>query len=153
MGLHFTTLKFTKKIRTASDSQEYSDWLAKLGEGELTIENIRTELNLEEKTIEISQDFILPKGKDFVTHVYGKDGEMFKQENESQLYERAILCRKNEDCREINYKVVNTLIPGEMQTYKSMDSIDSQDAVEVSNFPTELLSTLEISGLPQHCLR
>jgi len=148
-----TTLKLTKNMRTATDSQEYSDWLAKLGDGELTIENIPTGLNLGEDMIEIPQDFILPDGTDVVTHVYGEDGEMFKPENESQLYERAILCPKNEDCREINYKVVNTLIPGEMHTYKSMDSIDSQDPVEVSNFPTEFLNTLEISGLPQHCLR
>lgn len=40
-----------------------------------------------------------------------------------------------------------------MHTYKSMDSIDSQDPDEVSNFSTELLNTLEVSGLPQHCLR
>jgi len=103
--------------------------------------------------IEIPSDFVLEDGKDIISHVYGDDGEIFQPGHEDQLCERAILCPKNQDCREINFKIIKKMIPGQMHSYKSVDSIDSQDPLEVSNYPTEFLNTLEVSGLPQHSLR
>jgi hypothetical protein len=44
-------------------------------------------------------------------------------------------------------------MPGDLKTYKSMDSISSEDPVEVANFPTEFLNTLHVSGIPPHELK
>lgn len=145
-------IQLTKNMRTATDSQEYSDWLRELGDGTLTT-NTDPAIDFGGDMIEIPSDFILEDGKDIISHVYGDDGEIFKPGNEDELCERAILCPKNQDCREINFKIVKEMISGEMHTYKSMDSIDSQDIQEVLNYPTEFLNTLEVSGLPQHSLR
>ena len=148
----FQILRLTKNMRTATDSQEYADWLRKLGDGELTSNCSNADLGPD--VIEIPEDFILPPGQSLISHVFGENGEMLLPENEQELCCRAILCPKNEDCRDINYHIVTELMPGrEMHTYNSINSVDCQDPAEAANFPTEFLNSLEMSGLPQHCLR
>jgi ATP-dependent DNA helicase PIF1 len=64
---------------------------------------------------------------------------------------RAILCPKNIDCLRINNTIV-TKIPGAVKLYKSIDTIDSEDAKEIANYPAEVLNTFDVSGLPPHAL-
>ena len=65
--------------------------------------------------------------------------------------ERAILCPKNKDCLEIDSKVLNAL-PGNLVTFRSIDTVEEDDPVQVANFPTEFLNSLHVSGLPPHQL-
>ena len=65
--------------------------------------------------------------------------------------ERVILCPKNKDCLEIDSKVLNAL-PGNLVTFRSIDTVEEDDPVQVANFPTEFLNSLHVSGLPPHQL-
>lgn len=70
--------------------------------------------------------------------------------NHDWLSERAILAAKNKDVDDMNFIIQNE-IAGDLQTYKSVDTVTSED--EVVNYPTEFLNSLELSGLPPHNLK
>jgi ATP-dependent DNA helicase PIF1 len=128
----FKFLRLTKNMRTPTDSQEYADWLRMLGDDDLTSNTPDGELG--QDVIEIPQDFILPQGT-FVQHVFGADGEILQPENEHELCNRAILCPRNEDCRDINYHVVSKLMPGRpLHTYHSMNCVACDDSPKRQTF-------------------
>lgn len=66
------------------------------------------------------------------------------------LSERAILAAKNTDVNELNFKIQDD-IPGEMRTYKSIDTVTNED--DVVNYPPEFLNSLDLPGLPPHNLQ
>ncbi|XP_076638318.1 ATP-dependent DNA helicase Pif1-like [Colletes latitarsis] len=61
-----------------------------------------------------------------------------------------ILAAKNIDVDKLNI-TIQTEIAGDLMTYKSVDSVTSQD--DVVNYPTEFLNSLELPGLPPHNLQ
>ena len=65
------------------------------------------------------------------------------------LSERAVLAAKNIDVNELNFTIQNH-IPGEIQTYKSIDTILNRE--EAVNYPTEFLNLLDLPGMPPHNL-
>ena len=67
------------------------------------------------------------------------------------MVNRAILAPRNSDCTEINDRVLANL-PGESQTYVSVDVVCSDQVSDQLNFPTEFLNSLSVSGLPSHRL-
>lgn len=69
--------------------------------------------------------------------------------NHQWLSERAILAAKNTDVNATNFTIQNE-IPGEVATYKSIDTVMNQD--EVVNYPTEFLNSLDLPGMPPHVL-
>jgi hypothetical protein len=64
---------------------------------------------------------------------------------------KAILCPTNEACAIINEQISGK-IKVKLQNYYSIDSIDSNDIEEITNFPIEFLNSINISGLPPHKL-
>lgn len=70
--------------------------------------------------------------------------------NHDWLSERVILAAKNVDVNEMNFQIQNK-IPGELVSYKSVDSVINQDYVV--NYPTEFLNSLDLPGLPPHNLQ
>ncbi|KAI9558406.1 hypothetical protein GHT06_015186 [Daphnia sinensis] len=44
-------------------------------------------------------------------------------------------------------------MPGALKVCKSIDTIDSEDPEEISNYPPEILNTFNVSGLPPHQLK
>lgn len=70
--------------------------------------------------------------------------------NHVWLSERVILAAKNVDVKEMNIQIQNK-IAGESMTYKSVDSVATQD--DIVNYPTEFLNSLELPGLPPHNLQ
>lgn len=70
--------------------------------------------------------------------------------NHDWLSERAILVAKNVDVNEINFHI-QQLLPGDLMSFKSIDSVVDED--EAVHYPTELLNSLDISGMPLHNLR
>ncbi|XP_017466327.1 PREDICTED: uncharacterized protein LOC108359141 [Rhagoletis zephyria] len=65
------------------------------------------------------------------------------------LRERAILAPKSVHVNSINYQILEKL-PGEVTTYKSVDSAMNQD--DAVNYLVEFLNSLEPPGMPPHCL-
>ncbi|XP_026465283.1 uncharacterized protein LOC113367922, partial [Ctenocephalides felis] len=66
------------------------------------------------------------------------------------LSERAILAAKNKDADDLN-ATIQSLLPGECFTYKSVDTATNQD--DILNYPTEFLNSLKLPGLPPHNLQ
>jgi ATP-dependent DNA helicase PIF1 len=100
--------------------------------------------------IEIPQDFLeLPTN--LIDHVFGHPSQLLNPEVAETISSRAILCPKNIDCLRINNTIV-TKMPGAVKLYTSIDTIDSEDAKEIANYPAEVLNTFDVSGLPPHAL-
>lgn len=130
---------------SGAKEQDHADWLIKLGNGEL---NIHPQLG--PNAVEIPNHFIISE-KAMISHVFGAPGSFNRPNFAENVCNRAILCPKNKDCLELNNCIISC-IPGEQRTFKSIDSIDSQDPDEISNFPPEYLNTVYISGMPPHVL-
>ncbi|GBP37867.1 hypothetical protein EVAR_21402_1 [Eumeta japonica] len=70
--------------------------------------------------------------------------------NVEWLRERIILATKNDIVHGIN-NITQEMIPGEEKMYMSIDTLtDEQESI---NFPTEYLNSLNIPGMPLHCLK
>ena len=69
--------------------------------------------------------------------------------NMSWFFKQCILAPLNEITSAINGKLVAQL-PGDFVEYRSLDSVP--DKSQAVHFPTEFLSSLEVSGFPSHLL-
>ncbi|XP_059352797.1 uncharacterized protein LOC130702739 [Daphnia carinata] len=85
-------------------------------------------------------------------HVFGNPSDLLNEGVTEQICNRAILCPKNEDCLRINDNIIGEM-PGTLKVCKSIDTIDSEDPEEISNYPPEILNTFNVSGLPPHQLK
>jgi ATP-dependent DNA helicase PIF1 len=67
--------------------------------------------------------------------------------------ERAILCPKNRDVQVIN-DIVSSRLPNEDHVFHSLDNIVAEEPNDPAHalYPLEFLNSLELSGLPPHCL-
>jgi len=90
-------------MRTINDTDNYAEWLLKLGNGSIPNDN-----NLPEDNIIIPDSMLLQKGQDLITEVFGNSFV----NNDSTIYTKAaILCTTNDDCQVINNKI-NDIISG-----------------------------------------
>ena len=76
-----------------------------------------------------------------------------KYEDWSYLRERGTLAPTNDDFDEIN-TIMLSMLPGDVMSYLSCDSLsNANDCSPLSDMePPELLHSLKISRLPNHCL-
>ena len=85
--------------------------------------------------------------ENLITDVFG---EGFTSNDISSISQRAILCPKNEEVRQINEIVLEKLISEEI-SYSSIDSVKKDDGAYDDNlqvnFPVEYLNSLNPSGL------
>ncbi|XP_065682319.1 ATP-dependent DNA helicase PIF1-like [Hydra vulgaris] len=78
--------------------------------------------------------------------------KIFGGAEEADYAKRAILTPTNVDLLAINKEVLHRL-PGDVKTYLSSDSIETDDLNEINNFPVEFLNSLTPSGMSVHCLK
>ena len=130
----FHTLRLTVNMRAQEEQNLwFPEWLIKLGNGELT-----NSQGFHEEIFEIPPGMILPGHESLIEAIFG---ERLTPEMEHLYAGRVILCPKNKDCLEINSKVLNAL-PGNLVTFRSIDTVEEDDPVQVANFPTEFLNSL-----------
>jgi ATP-dependent DNA helicase PIF1 len=134
---HFETLSLKENVRSLD--QEYSNWLIKLGNGELPATD-----GLDEDIIEIPAELITDGS--LVTEIFG---EVLNPGQCELLAQRAILCPKNDSVDEINNEILDRL-DGQSKTYFSYDSIDDGTDEDFANYPPEFLNSLTPSGMPSH---
>ena len=67
----------------------------------------------------------------------------------SWITSRAIICPINEDCEEINEKMIKK-IDGQLFMSKSIDKV--HDEQEAHNYPTEFLNSLRLPSYPSHII-
>ncbi|XP_057376187.1 uncharacterized protein LOC130697273 [Daphnia carinata] len=143
----FRQLRLVQNMRTEASSQDFADWLIRLGDGSLQ----QTPRLNDPELIEIPQDFLNIRTT-LIEHVFGNPSDLLNEGVTEQICNRAILCPKNEDCLRINDKIIGEM-PGALKVCKSIDTIDSEDPEEISNYPPEILNTFNVSGLPTHQLK
>lgn len=117
------------------DECEFANFLLEIGNGQYAAND--------DGLVELPSSLI-PK-LDIVSEIYGQNFPL----EASYLSRRAILAPKNNHCDEINKKVLD-LLPGTSRTYKSVNTLITEDESELLQFPTEFLNSLEMTGLPSH---
>ena len=133
----FNILKLTSNVRSVDPT--FSDWLIKLGNGELT-----NDKGLPEDIIEIP-DHLICEGS-LIKEIFGDSLSGQDIEKYSTI---AILTPKNTDVDDINEEVLS-LLDETIVTYLSTDSIDDSDDKDKDNYPIEFLHELTPSGMPVH---
>ncbi|UYV73269.1 hypothetical protein LAZ67_10002412 [Cordylochernes scorpioides] len=133
-------LKLDNNIR--SIDPEFSAWLLKLGNGELT-----NDLGLNSDTFEIPSEMVC--NGDLVKEIYG---DKLLPSDFEQYTDKAILCPRNVDVDDINNRVLD-ILEGDSITYFSSDSIDDATPEDNESYPPVFLNSLNPSGMPLHKLK
>ncbi|UYV81417.1 hypothetical protein LAZ67_20001143 [Cordylochernes scorpioides] len=136
----FNISKLDNNIR--SIDPEFSAWLLKLGNGELT-----NDLGLDSDTFEIPSEMVC--NGDLVKEIYG---DKLLPSDFEQYTDKAILCPRNVDVDDINNRVLD-ILEGDSITYISSDSIDDATPEDNESYPPEFLNSLNPSGMPLHKLK
>ena len=140
---HIMTLNLKTNMRAHlfgdSNSEIFARNLLRLGDGKV-------------KQIEENQ-ILLPFGKitnaplELALRVFPNLENNYRKKN--WFSERAILAPKNDKVSSINSSLLTT-IPGDEQTFRSIDSVEEDIAVD---YPVEFLNSLNPPGMPPHLLR
>nr|XP_047146106.1 ATP-dependent DNA helicase pif1-like [Hydra vulgaris] len=125
----------TVKMRVQIEEEEFSQWLLKLGSRTLPV---KPEDPLR-GCIETPEQCFLSDNESIVEKI-------FSGAEEADYAKRAILTPTNVDSLAIYEEVLHRL-PGDVKTYLSSDSIDTDDLNEINNFPVEFLNSLTPSDL------
>lgn len=122
------TLKKNMRVQIQHDAfgESFAKQLLEIGNGKLAIDETTKCITLPTNlcTITATIDELIHKVFPNISQNYT---------NHQWLSARAILAAKNNDVNAINFKIQNEL-PGEAKTYKSVDTVMSQD--EAVNYPT-----------------
>ncbi|UYV82503.1 hypothetical protein LAZ67_21002595 [Cordylochernes scorpioides] len=133
----FVILRLTQNMRAGIDAQSFSQWLLKVGDGDLPTD--------QQGLISLPESCIF-HGVDLVQEIFGSSyGDI------SALSQSVILTPKNTDSLEINEKVLDRL-PNRSQCFLSVDSVECENVEEQNNYPTEFLNSLTPTGMPPHRL-
>jgi hypothetical protein len=135
---HFQMIHLHQNMRTGPGEVEFSQWLIKLGNGELPFDN--------HDRIELPSSCL--SNDDLVNEIFSKEVSL---EDTPSLCNRVILSPKNEDSLSMNEDVLQRLT-GQLMSYKSVDQVECEDGEDISNYPTEFLNSLTPSGMPPHHL-
>ncbi|UYV81233.1 hypothetical protein LAZ67_20000416 [Cordylochernes scorpioides] len=133
----FVILRLTQNMRAGIDAQRFSQWLLKVGDGDLPTD--------QQGLISLPESCIF-HGVDLVQEIFGSFyGDI------TALSQSVILTPKNTDSLEINEKVLDRL-PNRSQCFLSVDSVECENVEEQNNYPTEFLNSLTPTGMPPHRL-
>jgi hypothetical protein len=123
--------------------RDHEQWLLKLGEGKLPSEGIPGS-----NIIEVPSDMCLDSKDDVVEAVFNDFEDNIG--NADYFKSRVLLAATNEIVNEVNNEMVGR-IPGDAQTFHSIDTVGDVDSQ--TQFPTEFLNSLSLSGMPEHELK
>ncbi|XP_029054625.2 uncharacterized protein LOC114881908 [Osmia bicornis bicornis] len=136
------TLKTNMRVQVQHDAsaERFAKQLLDIGNGKMAIDESTQCITLPTNFCKITTTT-----NELIHNVFPNIAQNYK--NHQWLTARAILAAKNNDVNAINFSI-QTEIPGEATTYKSIDTVMKQD--EVINYPTELLNSLDFPGIPPH---
>ena len=124
--------------------KDHEQWLLKLGEGKLPSEGGIDGSNI----IEVPSDMCLDSKDDVVEAVFNDFEDNIG--NADYFKSKVLLAATNEIVNEVNDEMVER-IPGDAQTLHSIDTVGDVDSQ--TQFPTEFLNSLSLSGMPEHELK
>ncbi|KAK1559467.1 hypothetical protein Q3G72_014806 [Acer saccharum] len=133
-------------------STSFTEWVLALGDGKLP--TISLEGEEDSCWIVIPDDLLIPIFVDPIASIVSSTYPdlINKYKDPEYLRNRGILTPTNQTVDEINSYVLN-VIPGEITTYLSSDSICKASGKVFDQdlmFPVEFLNSLKFSGLPNH---
>ena len=134
----FHQMRLTQNMRTHQNEEEFSTWLLQLGNGELSSSLNDVPVDSVDIPVECCCNKSLVE-------------DIFNSCTDEEMEHRVILTPKNTDCLAMNEEVLN-MLPGELKTYFSTDSVTCNNDEEVQNYPVEFINSLTPSGMPPHCL-
>ena len=122
---------------------EFSTFLLTVGSGELPI--IR---EIGEDVINVPEQTRSPAASvaELADRIYPNLADNYQDTD--WLHQRDILTTRNADAEVVNNTLID-LLPGAARQYHSVDTMTDPDAVPV---PTEVLNSIELSGMPSHIL-
>ena len=140
------TLKLTTNVRVQlqndPSADKFSKQLLKIRKGAMPAD--------EAGLITLPNDFcrFVQSKEELIESVFPNIAQQYKCH--AWLSDRAILAAKNKDVSELNM-AIQSKIPGDLVSYKSVDTVTNEQ--NVVNYPTELLNSLDLPGLPPHSLQ
>ena len=138
-------LETNMRVQLHQDARaaEFSAFLLRVGNGELPI--VR---EMGDDVINIPPEIRSPATSvaELAARVFPDLADNY--ENAEWLHQRAILTTRNTDATAVN-DVITDMIPGAPSRYISVDTMTDPEAVPM---PTEVLNSIELSGLPSHVL-
>ena len=150
-----TTLKLTENMRVqrlielnpTPENRDrlnaYSSWLLQMGNGTLA-----SPLNPQDNIIQIPQHMVCNSVEEMINNVYDNFADNYN--NIEYIRARAILTAKNSTVDHLNEEIVRRL-PGNTVISESIDTVVDEDTA--TNYPVELLNSIDISGMPPHILK
>ena len=134
---HIRHIGLNKNMRVLPNEIEFSNWLEKLGDGNLiTIKN--TDL------IELPSQIVLPEHSKMRVEIYG-DGTITKDFIKNSNV--AILCIDNNDCFQINSECLDNMEGDKVFEYTGTDSIIMENP-NADDIPMENVNAERPSGFP-----
>lgn len=130
------------RIRLNENEQsQFPEKLLEIGDGRLEMD--------EEGLVRFPENFcnFVENRNELIDAVFPNIEENYSKED--WLCERAILASTNEIVDIINREILNKM-PGEERTFESIDTVINED--DTVHYPTEVLNSLEFSGVPSHKL-
>ncbi len=158
-NMRVQTMLNTGDVANATQQQEFSDWLKRIGEG---TEHIYEEHG--ENAIRIPEDICVgcKPGDEKIAlldAIYGNLNNIQNWDARAKyIIERAILTPLNDDVDSINKDIAHRYIknpdgsPINIVSYFSADTLTDDSDRSSSRFPTEYLNKFNLSGIPPHHL-
>jgi len=142
--VHKLSLKTNMHVQLQNEASAdlFAKQLLDMGNGKMAIDQLT-------QCITLPDDFcrITATADELIAKVFPNLPQNYR--NLQWLGARAILAAKNNDVNANNFRIQNK-IPGDLTTYKSIDTVTNQD--EVVNYSTEFLNSLDLPGMPPQVL-
>ena len=135
----FRIYRLEQNLRAENDLR-YSEWLLKLGNGELQTDH--------GGNINVPAECITDSNSNIIRKIYG---DRIKSTEEEVLCNKTILCSTNDAALQINNDVINILNANSF-TYFSIDRAVVDECDDSTNYTTEFLNSLNLAGLTPHML-
>ncbi|XP_028106546.1 uncharacterized protein LOC114305630 [Camellia sinensis] len=152
LNMHLTAQDISNHMR--HELRDFAEWIKLVGEGKIMGSSFSE--GYEPNWIQIPEKFVIKNGERDLHQLIDATYPDFinKYQDMSYLKERGILAPKNSDVDEIN-SIMLLMLPGKMKTFNNADKLcptESESNVQDMN-PPELLHSLNLPGLPNHCLQ
>ena len=122
---------------------QYANWLIQLGEGQLE----KAKHPIYHDAIVIPSALCANSEEEIINHVYERVDQPQQHTNPEWLKERAILTSTNNDVDRLN-EIIMAKLPGASTLLVSADTVADEN--QATQYPTEFLNTVNISGMPPH---
>ena len=141
---------FSKNMRAESGAQEFAKYILEVGNGELPSLPMAGPWS-----VALRNDIVMPyrENEDNILHlIHGVFGDKLTSQNVPDIAQHVILCPKNSTCHQINNRVINEILDGEL-THYSFDKQLTDENEKPLDVPIEFINDELPTGYPQHDLQ